>query len=855
MRAPPVRLLDVERRGDMDAVITLSSGGETDDSDVEVVDHEVRLKHFDSAGLKCSSDLKDPRGTPPGLRIPQTHCSVLSKMINLTDSSNVTNGTELDTRSLPRDDNTTSKNKCFNSHKHSAGHSTAVSPVDCGSVEPNKGHKNCKRKNHTSEAKHIPILKLKRVHLHDTNALGWETSWYSVRSSTPCKQEDMSNKAPECINMRTAATSTLSRQRQENRKDFAETELQHTGELSYPQQCNTPCLDERSPVATEEHLLCEPKWDNLFSSSLVPFQTPRTSFQDEAQVSCRRELCHFNFPSPAFDSGTRQLELDQIENHQTLSPHCSPPYSLSDGAESQQSRQTLDFNPQSHKSIEPQTDSLESTAKPTPMSPNALPDNTSGRLSEEDKDELASNSPDYMCSSIPGDPPLSLCKDEDMDDGFGTGTYGCFVWEEPDDVKGMNDDCHFDVDRDTSLEDRCSVCPVTLGKIMDGSTQVLAEEDGLGASELCRQNLCLVHTTMDENYTEGTLQLLSDLLQPGYYPPKNITSHLLQGILLDPQCPQHLCVQAFNLLMRTQRHHRADKMTVPWDWELLTSIMSNQDDTKRHRHEVVCMFLEYVVQTLEDDFQAKRTHSAPHQSVAKEMLSCDLHFSRVRDVIKWMFAAIMKSTEFGESGEAARERDQHTRMVLVFQRMLSLALEVDRSPVLSSFKLSDELFHALLSKVALRAHRMLLLESLQSKLLRCKLLQRLLEYACPLKTSLTMSLSLLLHFLKNCTLTPDPTDGPDRWQRWEELVHLLWMLLLSYSKTMKGYLRGSVTEPKGRVGTLCYKPQDVLSRPAVCEAVEAFLSRSQADLGQDLPLHVHESLTYLQDYLLDNCQC
>lgn len=29
-------------------------------------------------------------------------------------------------------------------------------------------------------------------------------------------------------------------------------------------------------------------------------------------------------------------------------------------------------------------------------------------------------------------------------------------------------------------------------------------------------------------------------------------------------------------------------------------------------------------------------------------------------------------------------------------------------------------------------------------------------------------------------------DGTERWLRWEELVHLLWMLLLSYNKAMKG---------------------------------------------------------------------
>lgn len=32
-----------------------------------------------------------------------------------------------------------------------------------------------------------------------------------------------------------------------------------------------------------------------------------------------------------------------------------------------------------------------------------------------------------------------------------------------------------------------------------------------------------------------------------------------------------------------------------------------------------------------------------------------------RDVIKWLFSAIIKSTEHGESIEAARERDEQIR--------------------------------------------------------------------------------------------------------------------------------------------------------------------------------------------------
>uniref|UniRef100_G3Q1U0 Uncharacterized protein n=1 Tax=Gasterosteus aculeatus TaxID=69293 RepID=G3Q1U0_GASAC len=376
------------------------------------------------------------------------------------------------------------------------------------------------------------------------------------------------------------------------------------------------------------------------------------------------------------------------------------------------------------------------------------------------------------------------------------------------------------------------------------------------------QSLSLVYSTIDENYPEGTLQLLSDLLQPGHYPPRDITCHLLRGILLDLHCPYHLCVQAFNLLMKTQRHHIADRMAVPWDWELLTSVMVDQLNSFL----VVRMLLDYVVQTLEDDFLAKRSINALHDSIAKATLSCDEQFPRVREVIKWLFSAIMKSTVQKEIYNASGLTHLHIvtaasmpvlphssfcpvdpcRMVSIFQRMLSLALEVDRSPALNSAKLSLELFHMLISDIPLRAHRTLLLESLQSKVLRCKLLEHLLDYACPLKTPLPMSLSLLLHFLKYCTLAPDPLDGTERWQRWEELLNLLWMLLLSYNKAMEGYLCNSVSEQRGSLGNSVYKPDDMISKPAIRDAVEAFLSRSKADLGQALPLHVEESLSYLQ---------
>ncbi|XP_077387808.1 uncharacterized protein simc1 isoform X2 [Festucalex cinctus] len=452
-------------------------------------------------------------------------------------------------------------------------------------------------------------------------------------------------------------------------------------------------------------------------------------------------------------------------------------------------------------------------------------------------------------------PPSVLRSEQDLDWSSGdevlleSPTY--FMWQEGEsdgegnaDVKSSQDESRF-------------VCPQAYQRIMDGLANTMTHEEN-GNCEIaavqCQQRLSLVHITMEENHHEATLQLLSDLLRPGYCLPKDVASHLLSGILLDPLCPPHLCVQTSNLLMRAQRHHLVDKDTVPWSWEMLTAVMSTQDEKKKHRPEVVRMFLEYVAQTLEDDFFHKKSTSELYHSIARATLSCNQRFPQVQGVIKWLFSAIIKSTESEKSSEAARERDEHIRIVSSLQRMLTLALEVDRSPTLSAPKLSRELFSTLISIEPLRAHRQLLLDSLQSNLLRGKLLESLLDYASPLKSAVPMSLSHLLYFLENCTLAADPTDDGDRWKKWEELVQHLWMLLVSYNTTMKGSLSSSVSEQISRPDSVVYKSNDVLTKADVSKSVDVFLTRSKADVGQALPLHVDESLTFLQNFLLDLCQ-
>ncbi|XP_061130895.1 SUMO-interacting motif-containing protein 1 isoform X2 [Syngnathus typhle] len=484
---------------------------------------------------------------------------------------------------------------------------------------------------------------------------------------------------------------------------------------------------------------------------------------------------------------------------------------------------------------------------------------TISRLEVEDGIDVESNKSDHLSLSNPVDSPVSLSKSEDLkafwasrdESECDSPTY--LMWQRDSDGEG-NADVEY---RDASQDERHFVCPRACEKIMDGLANTLMHEENMNRDEStvdCHQSLSLVYATMYEKCHEGTLQLLSDLLHPGCRLPQDVMSHLLNGILLNPLCPPQICVQAWNLLMRAQRHHLVDKNTVPWSWEMLTAVMSTQEGKKKHHPAVVRMLLEYIVQTLEDDFSHKKSTSELHQSIARATLSCNQHFQQVQDVIKWLFSSIIKSTESEKTSKVAREEDEHIRIVSILQRMLCLALEADRSPAISSHKLSQELFFTLISIKPRRAHRSLLLDSLQSNLLRWKLLEQLLDDACPLKTPVPMSLGRILHFLENCTLVPDPTDDGIRWKKWEELVKHLWMLLVSCNTTMKGFLHNPASKQKRQPGFFVDKKDDKLTKADICKSVGAFLSRSQADVGQALPLHVEESLTYLQDFLLDFCE-
>ncbi|XP_014731471.1 PREDICTED: SUMO-interacting motif-containing protein 1 isoform X1 [Sturnus vulgaris] len=376
--------------------------------------------------------------------------------------------------------------------------------------------------------------------------------------------------------------------------------------------------------------------------------------------------------------------------------------------------------------------------------------------------------------------------------------------------------------------------------------------------------LSMVHTTMEENSLEGTLYFLNEFVSCQHYPSKEIICHLIKQMLLDTHEEETLS-DIYTLLMKIQMLHPANITTVGWDWTLLRFIMDNQEKPPGQ-----LLFLQYVVQTLEDDFQHNLKSHQLQKSIAKKVLSCDLCFANVKEVVKWLVAAVT-GVGFSQPWEQLQEaRAEHSstsprlastqtaqaqtaffaqKAMLLLQRMLSLAVEVDRSPTCSSRKIADDIFPFILN-IPLRSQREALLNTMESQLLRCRLLELLFQHSCDVPTTSSMSLDKILYFLSHSSVLPQFQDETATWQRWDEMLQYLSLLLLSYQSVKLEHLRTSVSDRMDLIAQKA-KPRlqdsDDISQLDIQLKMNDFISRMQETLEQPFPAQIQEKLFMLQE--------
>ncbi|XP_064017992.1 SUMO-interacting motif-containing protein 1 isoform X2 [Pogoniulus pusillus] len=385
--------------------------------------------------------------------------------------------------------------------------------------------------------------------------------------------------------------------------------------------------------------------------------------------------------------------------------------------------------------------------------------------------------------------------------------------------------------------------------------------------------LNMVRTTMEENFLEGTLHFLNDFVSCQHYPPKEIVSHLIRRILLNPRRKEML-KDTYMLLMKIQMVHPANAATVGWDWMLLKYTMEDQEKPPGR-----LLFLQYVVQTLEDDFQHNLRLRLLHKSIAKKVLSCDTCFNNVKEVVEWLVAAVTgigfsqpqeqpQETAYSppeakakHSSSAPQQTTAHAevssafftqKVMLLLQRMLSIAVEVDKSPNCSSCKIADVMFPFILN-IPLRSQREAFLNTMESQLLRCKLLEQLFQHSCDLPTTLPLSLAKILYFLNHFSVLLPYQDETATWQRWDEMLQYLNLLLMSYQNVILDRLGSSLND---RMDLIIQKVKprlqadDDINHLEVQLKTDNFISRMQQLLGQPLPLQITEKLHLLQELFL-----
>uniref|UniRef100_A0A8C5XGM6 SUMO interacting motifs containing 1 n=1 Tax=Microcebus murinus TaxID=30608 RepID=A0A8C5XGM6_MICMU len=329
------------------------------------------------------------------------------------------------------------------------------------------------------------------------------------------------------------------------------------------------------------------------------------------------------------------------------------------------------------------------------------------------------------------------------------------------------------------------------------------------------RRLRMVTNTIEENFPLGTVQFLMDFVSPQHYPPREIVAHIIQKILLSGSETVDVLKEAYMLLMKIQQLHPANAKTVEWDWKLLTYVMEEEGQTLPGR----VLFLRYVVQTLEDDFQQTLRRQRQHlqQSIANTVLSCD-------------------------------RQPHNVRIVCQLQRMLSIAVEVDRTPTCSSNKIAEMMFGFVLD-IPERSQREMFFTTMESHLLRCKVLEIIFLHSCETPTRLPLSLAQALYFLNNSTSLLKCQSDKTQWQTWDELVEHLQFLLSSYQHVLREHLRSSVIDRKDLIiKRIKPKPQqgDDITVVDVEKQIEAFRSRLVQMLGEPLVPQLQDKVHLLK---------
>lgn len=270
-------------------------------------------------------------------------------------------------------------------------------------------------------------------------------------------------------------------------------------------------------------------------------------------------------------------------------------------------------------------------------------------------------------------------------------------------------------------------CKVPLRKSeLDGRSK----EDGLSKC-FTENQMNTIQSLREENFYESVLATINSFMHHRRKPPPDLLFYLLNDILLSKR--SKCGTECIRILRQIQVLHPIVAMEMlrqKITWEFVSMVVKLSGCGQVHKAysclEVnASMALSFLVSVLEDEVNIKKFSLV--KTSANRLLSVNNQSSHIHDVVEWIGQSLMH-----HKGERLDQNcGQNFCPLYLLQRMLTLSLLVSDRPEDSAARLADELVVVYVELQSIM-HKTLLLQSVQSHLLKSKLIEVIVTNCCPL---------------------------------------------------------------------------------------------------------------------------
>ena len=267
-------------------------------------------------------------------------------------------------------------------------------------------------------------------------------------------------------------------------------------------------------------------------------------------------------------------------------------------------------------------------------------------------------------------------------------------------------------------------CTVPLRK-----SELASKQEASLSKTFSENQLNSLQALKEENFHKSYLATVNSFMSHRRKPPPSLLFYLFHNILLSKQ--SGCGTECFRILRQIQVLHPAvpaqmlgQKIT----WEFVSMVVKLVGCAQFHTVDSLklnaSMALSFLVSVMEDEVQKKKFSIV--KTCAHRFLSVDRKSSNIHDVVNW----IRKSIE-QHCVEQLDQRCGHNFCPLyLLQRMLQLSLLVSQRPEDTASRIADDLVMVYVELSSVK-HKTLLLQSVQSHLLKTKLIEVIVSNCCP----------------------------------------------------------------------------------------------------------------------------